>query len=135
MILLASQSASRRAMLEAAMVPFMALPARVDERAIEAKLGDAPPAEIALALAQAKALAVAALHPGRLVLGSDSLVVCGGRRFDKPGDRAEGACHDLDGDRDARPRFTGRLPLDGGTGEIEAGHDLHRSGWDRRQHE
>ena len=93
MILLASQSASRRAMLEAAGVPFMALPAWVDERAIEAKLGDAPPAEIALALAQAKALAVAALHPGRLVLGSDSLVVCGGRRFDKPGDRAEAAAH------------------------------------------
>ena len=93
MLILASQSASRRAMLEAAGVPFMALPARVDERAIEAKLAHAPPPEVALALARAKALAVAALHPARLVLGSDSLVVCGGRRFDKPRDRAEAAAH------------------------------------------
>ena len=93
MLILASQSASRRAMLEAAGVPFMALPAQVDERAIEAGLGQAEPAAVALELAQAKAGAVSAAHPGRLVLGSDSLVVCGGRRFDKPRDRAEAARH------------------------------------------
>lgn len=93
MLILASQSASRRAMLDAAGVPFMALPASVDERAIEADLAGQHPAEIALALARAKAGAVAALHPGRLVLGSDSLVVCAGRRFDKPADKAEAAAH------------------------------------------
>lgn len=93
MIILASQSASRRAMLEAAGVPFMALPAQVDERAIEAGLTGAAPPEVATTLARAKALAVSELHPGRLVLGSDSLVVCGGRRFDKPRDRAEAAAH------------------------------------------
>lgn len=93
MIILASQSASRRAMLEAAGVPFMALPAQVDERAIEAGLAGAMPPELATELARAKALAVSELHPGRLVLGSDSLVVCGGRRFDKPRDRAEAAAH------------------------------------------
>lgn len=93
MLILASQSASRRAMLEAAGLPFMALPAQVDERAIEAALGDAPPATVALELARAKAGAVAAAHPGRLVLGSDSLVVCAGRRFDKPRDRAEAERH------------------------------------------
>jgi len=93
MLILASQSASRRAMLEAAGVPFMALAARVDERALEAGLADATPAEVALALAGAKALAVSALHPERLVLGSDSLVVCAGRRFDKPESRAAAAAH------------------------------------------
>jgi len=92
-LILASQSASRRAMLEAAGVPFMALPARVDERALEAALAGAAPAEVATALAEAKALAVSALHPARLVLGSDSLVVCGGRRFDKPASRADAAAH------------------------------------------
>ena len=35
-------------------------------------------------MAQAKALAVSYLHPGELVLGSDSLVSVAGRRFDKP---------------------------------------------------
>lgn len=93
MLILASQSASRRAMLEAAGVPFMALPARVDERALEAGLAGAAPGEVALALAGAKALAVSQLHPERLVLGSDSLVVCDGRRFDKPASRDAAADH------------------------------------------
>lgn len=98
MLILASQSASRRAMLEAAGVPFLALPAQVDERGIESGLGQSgpggsAPATVALELARAKAAAVSALHPGRLVLGSDSLVVCAGRRFDKPRDRAEAEAH------------------------------------------
>ncbi|TCM42989.1 Maf family protein [Novosphingobium sp. ST904] len=93
MIVLASQSASRRAMLEAAAIPFRAQPAHVDERALEAELSGAAPAEIALALAKAKALAVSAGAPGQLVLGSDSLVECGGRRFDKPESREYAAEH------------------------------------------
>lgn len=91
MIILASQSASRRAMLEAAGIPFRAQPAHVDERGIEAGLGDAAPARIALELAKAKALAVFA--PGEIVLGSDSLVSCDGRRFDKPASREQAAEH------------------------------------------
>jgi len=91
MIILASKSASRQAMLAAAGVAFEARPAALDERAVEASLGDAPPAEVALALARAKALAVD--EAAHLVLGSDSLVVCGGRRFDKPASRDEAAQH------------------------------------------
>ena len=82
--ILASQSQSRRDMLTAAGVAFEARPAHVNERALEAALGDADAAIIAVALAEAKALAVSNAAPGRLVLGSDSLVVCAGRRFDKP---------------------------------------------------
>jgi len=91
MIILASKSASRQAMLSAAGVAFEARPAHLDERAVEAGLGDAAPAAVALALANAKALAVE--EPAQLVLGSDSLVSCGGRRFDKPADRTEAAEH------------------------------------------
>ncbi len=93
MLILASQSASRRAMLEAAGVAFMAVPADVDERALEAGLEGAAPEEVARALARAKAQAVSEVHPGRWVLGSDSLVVCDGRRFDKPASRAQAAQH------------------------------------------
>lgn len=93
MLILASQSASRRAMLEAAGVPFMAVPARIDERALEASLAGAEPAQVAKALARAKAEAISAIHPGRWVLGSDSLVVCAGRRFDKPENRKAAAEH------------------------------------------
>ena len=91
MIILASQSVSRQAMLRAAGVAFEARPARLDERALEAGLAGAPPAEVALALAEAKALAVDGA--GSLVLGSDSLVVSGGQRFDKPATREEAAQH------------------------------------------
>ena len=93
MIVLASKSASRQVMLEAARIPFRAQPAHVDERAIEAALGDAPAAEVALALACAKAQVVSRETSGELVLGSDSLVSCGGRRFDKPSSRADAAAH------------------------------------------
>ena len=91
MIVLASRSASRQAMLRAAGVAFEAVPANVDERALEASLGGAPAAQVALSLAEAKALAVRA--DTRLVLGSDSLLVVDGARFDKPADRGEAAAH------------------------------------------
>ncbi len=93
MLVLASQSASRKAMLEAAGVAFVARPAKVDERAIEAAMNGAAAGEIALALAAAKALAVSAQSPGSLVLGSDSVVEVDGRRFDKPASRDDAADH------------------------------------------
>ncbi len=92
-LILASKSASRRAMLDAAGVAYHSIPADIDERAVEAGLEGASPPEIAEALAVAKAAAVAALHPQTLVLGSDSLVVAEGRRFDKPRSRDEAAEH------------------------------------------
>ncbi len=92
-LILASKSASRRAMLDAAGVTYHSIPADIDERAVEAGLEGASPPEIADALAVAKAAAVAALHPQTLVLGSDSLVVVEGRRFDKPRSRDEAAEH------------------------------------------
>ncbi len=93
MIVLASQSSSRKAMLAAAGVAFEARPAHLDERALEERLGDARPQEVALALAEAKALAVSREMPDRLVLGSDSLVAVMGRRFDKPASRDDAAAH------------------------------------------
>ena len=93
MILLASQSASRKAMLSSAGVAFEAIAAHLDERALEAQMAGSPPREIALALAKAKALSLSRLKPEALVLGSDSLVEVAGRRFDKPRDREEAAEH------------------------------------------
>ncbi len=80
-------------MLTAAGVAFEARPALLDERALEQTIGDAPPAEIAQTLAQAKALAVSRECPDALVLGSDSLVTVAGRRFDKPASREDAAAH------------------------------------------
>ncbi len=92
-LILASQSQSRQAMLDAAGVDYRAVPARLDERALEAGLMRVGGEVVALALAEAKALAVSAGHPGALVLGSDSLVEVAGRRFAKPRDRAEATAH------------------------------------------
>lgn len=92
-LILASKSASRRAMLDAAGIAYDAVPADIRERAVEAGLEGAAPGEVAEALAVAKAAAVAEMHPQALVLGSDSLVVCAGRRFDKPRSREEAGEH------------------------------------------
>ncbi|PCG13721.1 septum formation protein Maf [Sphingomonas adhaesiva] len=105
MLILASQSASRTAMLSAAGVPFTAEPAHADEGALKAAMAGAHPREVADALAELKALKVSARHPGRLVLGSDSLaVLADGAILDKPTSRDDardhlrrmsGARHDL----------------------------------------
>ena len=91
MIVLASKSASRRAMLGAAGVEFEVRPAALDEREVEARMAGAGPDEVALVLAEAKALSVDG--GGRPVLGSDSVVSVEGRRFDKPASRAQAAEH------------------------------------------
>lgn len=91
MIVLASKSASRRAMLSAAGVEFDVRPAALDERALEADMAGAGPGEVARALAEAKALSV--YGQGRPVLGSDSVVSVEGQRFNKPSSRAQAAEH------------------------------------------
>ncbi|MDJ0643256.1 MAG: Maf family protein [Erythrobacter sp.] len=92
-LILASKSASRRAMLDAARVDYEAIPADIDERAVEAGLEAASPPEIAEALSVAKAAALTPTYPGRHILGSDSLVVVQGERFDKPTSRENAAEH------------------------------------------
>ncbi|MGU3314889.1 Maf family protein [Sphingomonas sp. M6A6_1c] len=94
MILLASQSASRRAMLAAAGVPFEATAAGVDEDAAKAGLAGIKPRDLADALAEMKAVKVSLRHPGRLVLGSDSVVaLADGSLLDKPESRDQAADH------------------------------------------
>lgn len=92
-LVLASRSASRQAMLEAAGVAFRAVLADIDERAIENAMPDADGAAVAAELALAKARAVSAREPDAWVLGSDSLVTVADRRFDKPATREEAAEH------------------------------------------
>jgi len=95
-LVLASQSASRRAMLDAAGVPHEALTAQVDEAAAkESLLADGiAPRDLADALAELKALKVSGLVPSALVLGGDSLVALDdGTLLDKPESREQAADH------------------------------------------
>ena len=92
MIVLASQSASRRALLQAAGVPFEALSPGVDEEAAkEALRGDGLDARaLADALAELKALRVSRRVPGGLILGCDqTLSLDDGSMIDKAVDRAD----------------------------------------------
>ena len=94
MIVLASQSASRRAMLTAAGVPFRAVTAGVDEEAAKAGLVGLSGRDLADALAELKALRVSGREPEALVLGSDSVVVLDdGSLLDKPETRDQAAGH------------------------------------------
>ncbi|ESY62956.1 Maf-like protein [Mesorhizobium sp. M0051] len=91
-IILASGSPFRKAMLVNAGVDVEAVPAEVDERALEAPMQDSgvSPEDVALVLAEAKATEVSERRPGALVLGCDQTLSLGDEVFHKPADR-EGA--------------------------------------------
>ena len=76
MLILASQSAARKALLAGARLRFETSPAAIDERAIEVEVlgkgGDA--VAVALKLAEAKALSVAANRAGAVVIGADQVL-------------------------------------------------------------
>ena len=88
-LVLASQSATRAALLEAAGVLFEARPARIDEDAVKAsaQAEGAPAEDAALLLAELKAARIR--QPGAVVIGADQLLVCDGRWFSKPRDAAD----------------------------------------------
>jgi septum formation protein len=90
-LLLASQSAARRRILEAAGVPFEAVSPSFDEETAKAELRATGlgAAALAEALAERKALAVPA-EPGLLVLASDqTLETDDGEMLDKPQSRED----------------------------------------------
>lgn len=90
-LILASQSAARRSMLEAAGVPFEAAMPELDEAAAKAGLVGAgfDPRSVAEELAQLKALSIGA-RPGDLILGSDqALEREDGEMLGKPESRDE----------------------------------------------
>ncbi|WP_269515127.1 Maf family protein [Brevundimonas subvibrioides] len=85
-LILASRSAARRAMLTGAGVPFETQDAGVDEDAIKTRLTGIAPADLALELARAKALAVSGQHRDAWVLGSDQTLDLEGTMVSKAPD-------------------------------------------------
>ncbi|UXT42139.1 Maf-like protein [Agrobacterium tumefaciens] len=94
-LILASSSASRQMLMRNAGLTFSAIPADIDERALDEQLerDGASPEEVALELAKAKALAVSALYPEALVLGCDQTMALGARVYHKPKTMAEAEAH------------------------------------------
>jgi septum formation protein len=101
-LILASQSSTRRALLQAAGVDFAAIPADLDEAALTASLlaGGRDAGAIALSLAEQKALKVSRANPGDLVLGGDSVLALG--------DALIGKSPDLESLRSVLQRLSGK---------------------------
>lgn len=115
-LILASGSPFRLAMLKNAGIDVEAVPANVDERALEAPLKDsgASPEDVATILAEAKATEVSERLPGALVLGCDQTLSLGDEVFHKPADM-EGARRHL-------------LALSGKTHQLNSAAVLVRNG-------
>lgn len=88
-VILASASATRRRLLEAAGVALTAVPARIDEEEIKASMAadGASAGDIAEALAELKARRVSRGHPEALVIGADQVLEHDGVLYSKPADR------------------------------------------------
>jgi septum formation protein len=104
-LVLASGSASRKALLAAAGVAFVADPADLDEDALMADLRarGVDAAGVASELAQQKALAVSRRHPSRAVLGGDSVIAFGEDYLSK--------CATMDQARELLTRLSGHTHL------------------------
>ncbi|HEV7717568.1 MAG TPA: Maf family protein [Arsenicitalea sp.] len=97
MLILASQSATRKSLLHKAGLHFETRAAAIDERGIEAEVAahGADAIEIARKLAIAKAVAVSQQAAGAVVIGADQTLALGGELFHKP-DGLAGARKQLD---------------------------------------
>ena len=114
-LILASSSAYRRELLGRLRLPFEAIAPHIDET----PLPDEAPQDTALRLAREKAAAIARLHPGALVIGSDQVATLDGTQIGKPGDHAR-ALDQLRTMRGRRVVFHTALCLwDGRTGSCE----------------
>lgn len=114
MLILASNSAARKALLTGAGLDFESSPAPIDERAEEAVALGKAPADVARHLAEAKALAVSRLRPTDVVIGADQTLSLDGAIFHKPADMAAA--------RDQLTRLRGR------THRLSCGVALARNG-------
>ena len=88
-LILASQSRARQALLASAGLSFEAIPADIDERAIQQTSKLSAPGEVASLLAREKARWVSSRRVGHFVIGADQTLALGDRLFNKPRDRAQ----------------------------------------------
>ena len=102
MLVLASGSAHRAALLRQAGVAFEVDPARISERDVERPLveADLPPEDVAAVLAEAKALDVGERRTGDHVLGADQILSLDGAILHK--------VDDMDGARRRLLQLSGR---------------------------
>ena len=90
-LILASQSRARQMLLASAGIDFEAVPADIDERALQQTSGLTLAGDIAALLAREKAVMVSSQHSRQFVVGADQTLALGTRLFSKPAGRAQAA--------------------------------------------
>lgn len=90
-LILASQSRARQTLLAGAGIDFEAVPAEIDERAVQQSSRLSAPGDVAALLAREKALSVSSRQPGKFVIGADQTLALGKRLFTKPDGREQAA--------------------------------------------
>ncbi len=92
-LVLASASPTRAHLLQAAGLSFETIPANVDEDALKElssdPASDVEAGDIALLLAQTKAVTVSQQYPDAMVIGADQTLLLDERLLDKPADKDE----------------------------------------------
>lgn len=84
MIVLASTSPTRQAMLRNAGLAFTAISPGVDERELVARHPNWTPEDTASKLAEAKAIDISVRHPDAVVIGADQVLALGSKVYAKP---------------------------------------------------
>lgn len=115
-LILASKSVHRHMLMRNAGLAFEAIPADIDERAIEdAVLGsDVTPSDMAQILASSKAVAVSEQHENAIIIGSDQTLSLGDEMFHKPHNMEQARRH--------------LLKLSGQTHELNSAVSLAKNG-------
>jgi len=116
LLVLASSSTYRRALLERLRVPFITAAPEIDESPLPGE----PPRELVQRLALAKAQAVSTTYPAALIIGSDQVATLDGDVLGKPVNAAR-ACEQLARASGRRVEFlTGLCVLDSRKGIHDA---------------
>ena len=89
MIILASSSPTRLALLLNAGIDFEAIPPKIDEIRLQSQFDIQTSDKLAQHLADAKSLSISALHPQEFVIGSDQTLLCNNKFYHKPTNNAE----------------------------------------------
>lgn len=114
-LVLASTSPYRHELLAKLGLPFQVAAPEVDEGALPGESAEA----LVRRLAEAKARAVAAKHPGALVIGSDQVAVLEGQVLGKPGDHARATAQLRAASGKAVQFLTGLCLFDGRNGTTQ----------------
>ena len=82
-VILASNSNTRKKILQASNIKFDIRPHKVNEEKIKRKDQTKPPESIVFEIAKAKALSQASTNTEEIIIGSDQILVCDGKIISK----------------------------------------------------